>query len=127
MFKDSTEGYLITDLPAIRREFEGRIQQLQTREMKLETLGIFPLPKQALPLMTRKLNHAGLELVINPLFMRSQIPIFADEASTCAYIPAEGTHICRYFYDLWHTDSAGATPGDPILEGFAVLASYAGI
>lgn len=125
--RDKAGGYLIDDIGKIRAEFDGKIQQLNTREMKLDTLGIFPLAKDALPLMSRSLKFEGKDLVINPLFARSQIPIYGDLKSTCAYIPAEGANICRYFHDLWRLDSEPDQESDAVLAGFAILASYAGL
>lgn len=125
--RDSAGGYLIDDIAKIRATFEGKIQQLNTREMKLDTLGVFPLAKDALPLMERTLNFEGKVLVINPLFAKSQIPIYGDQKSTCAYIPAEGANICRYFHDLWRLDTNPDHDNDAVLAGFAILASYAGL
>lgn len=125
--RDSAGGYLIDDIAKIRAEFEGKIQQLNTREMKLDTLGVFPLAKTAQPLMTRTLNFEGKVLVINPLFAKSQIPIYGDQKSTYAYIPSEGANICRYFHDLWRLDTNPDLDNDAVLAGFAILASYAGL
>ncbi len=127
VYRDGAGGYLITDIGKIRAEFEGKIQQLNTREMKLETLGVFPLGEDALPLMARSLPFEGKDLLINPLFAKSQIPIYADQKSTCAYIPPEGANICRYFHDLWRLDAGNAHDNDEVLAGFAILASYAGL
>lgn len=127
--RDSAGGYLIDDIGKIRTQFEGKIQQLNTREMKLDTLGIFPLANDALPLMERSLKFDGKDLVINALFVKSQIPIYGDSKSTCAYIPFEGANICRYFHDLWRLDAGPDQhdENDAVLAGFAILASYAGL
>ncbi|MBL8034343.1 MAG: hypothetical protein JNJ69_11610, partial [Leptospiraceae bacterium] len=98
VYRDASGGYLITNIATIRTEFEGKIQQLSTREMKLETLGVFPLAKDALPLLDKTLSYEGVTLTINPLFRKSQIPLYADAQSGYAYIPAEGANICRYFH-----------------------------
>ena len=127
VFRDSAGGYLIDDIVKIRREFDGKIQQINTREMKLDTLGVFPLASDAMHLMNRSLQFNGKDLIINPLFAKSQIPIYGDAASTYAYIPPEGTNICRYFHDLWRLDADSALDADTVLAGFAILASYAGL
>ncbi|MFO1527474.1 MAG: hypothetical protein U1F16_16000 [Turneriella sp.] len=127
VFRDAAGGYLITDIATIRKNFDGRIQQLNTREMKLDTLGVFPLSKDALPLLEKKVSHAGNDLTIHPLLKNSRIPIYADSASVCAYIPAEGANICRYFHDLWRLDETNLQESEAVLAGFALLASYAGI
>ncbi len=125
--RDAAGGYLINDIARIRAEYDGKIQQLNTREMKLDTLGVFPLAKDALPLMSRKLHFDGKDLSIDPLFAKSQIPIYSDQKSTCAYIPSEGANICRYFHDLWRLDTEPEQDSDAVLAGFAILASYAGL
>lgn len=125
--RDTAGGYLIDDIAKIRAEFEGKIQQLNTREMKLDTLGIFPLAQDALPLMSRTLQYNGKMLSINPLFVKSQIPIFGGTESACVYIPPEGANICRYFHDLWKLDSESEQENDAVFAGFSILASYAGI
>jgi hypothetical protein len=125
IFQDESEGWFLTNLAAIREKFDGKIQQLNTREMKLDTLGEFPLAKNSLPLLQRKLMHEGIELTVNEMFARSHIPIYSDKSGSLAYIPTEGANICRYFYDLWRFEDDIET--DPVIAGFAVLASYAGL
>lgn len=127
VYRDASGGYLIDDIGKIRAEFDGRIQQLNTREMKLDTLGIFPLAKDAIYLLTKSMKYGEKALVINPLFAKSQIPIYADVNSTCAYIPSEGANICRYFHDLWRLDTGNIQDPEAVLAGFAILASYAGL
>lgn len=122
-------AYFIANLGLLKAEFNGRIQQLHTREMKLDTLGIFPLPQNALPLLGADVRYEGNKLAVSPLFLKSQIPIYADAGGKYAYIPAEGANICRYFYELWLPpgDESGDDAHEIVLSGFMVLASYAGI
>lgn len=129
VLKDSAEGYFIEDIKTIKAEFEGKIQQINTREMKLETLGVFPLPTESLPLLKAGHTYAGIKLQVPPLFLQSQIPIYADTAGKYAYIPQAGANICRYFYELWRLSETedNADGDDVLLGGFAVLLSYAGI
>jgi len=132
VFKTPDGGYLIRDTRKVVSANDGRIQKLHTREMKLETLGIFPLPTAALPLLKESVTFEGEKLEVSPLFLRSQIPVFAR--GIFAYIPPEGANICRYFFDLWRLpEEIDETPEDvadadaEVIQGFAILASYAGI
>ena len=129
VFKDAADGYVIANIPRIRAEFNGRVQQLNTREMKLETLGVFPLAITSLPLLKQETEYNGKKLTINPLFARSQIPIYSDAEGKYAFIPPEGANICRYFFELWQLPEAETEPGpdEAVIAGFAILASYAGI
>jgi hypothetical protein len=132
VFEDAANGYFIADIPAIRAEFDGKIQQLHTREMKLDTLGVFPLAKTSLPLLEKIIVFEGRKLFVPALFAKSQIPIFAHagngpEGSQYAYISAEGASICRYFFELWQQDDVETTELETIVQGFAILASYAGL
>lgn len=128
IYLDKAQGFLITNVAQLKERFEGKIQKLQTQEMKLESLGSFPLPKEALPLMTRVLRHEGIDLVVPEILRKSHIPIFADATKQVAYLSAEGKNICRYFFDLWRlTDDIADSENDEILAGFTILASYSGI
>jgi hypothetical protein len=129
IFTAAGGAYLLSDIPALRAEFDGRIQRLNTREMKLDTLGIFPLPQNAIPLLKQTAEYDGKKLEISPIFLKSQIPIYADASGTYGYIPAEGAQICRYFYELWttHEEETSADQHDIVIGGFTILASYAGI
>lgn len=127
LYGDSMHGYAITDVAEIKKQYEGQVQALQTQEMKLDTLGIFPLAKSSIPLLERQLSFEGTLLRVVPLFRNSQIPLFSDESGKQAYIPPEGANICRYIYDLWKLDEIPVSDTDAVLGGFAILASYAGL
>lgn len=127
LYEDASHGYLITDTAAVRSQYEGQIQQLNTREMKLATLGVFPLAEVSLPLLSRTLAYDGVNLTVPELFKSSQIPVFAGAGGKIAYIPAEGANICRYFHDLWKLDEGETDEVTAVISGFAVLASYAGL
>ncbi len=129
IFTAAGGAYLLSDIPALRAEFDGRIQRLNTREMKLDTLGIFPLPQTAVPLLKQTAEYDGKKLEISPILLKSQIPIYADASGKYGYIPAEGAHICRYFYELWAMPDEEVTenPHEIVIAGFTILASYAGI
>ncbi|MBV6494763.1 MAG: hypothetical protein LDLANPLL_02800 [Turneriella sp.] len=127
IFRDDTGAYLITDVERVQAEHEGHIQQLHTREMKLDTLGVFPLAKEALPLLDEKPVLDGTPLVLAALLKKSQIPIFTDSSARMAYIPPAGASICRYFFDLWRRSEAQSEKDeDQVVGGFVVLMSYAG-
>lgn len=127
VYQDSSGGYLITNPAAVRRRFEAAGRDSNTREVKLENLGVFPLAKDALPLLQKELRHAETTLTILPLLRKSQIPLFSSADAQLVYIPAAGCAICRYFHELWTSDSELSEAADPVLSGFAVLASYAGL
>lgn len=125
--RDATNGYLIHNVAATRSAFDGSIQQINTREMKLTSLGVFPLQSDAIHLLSEKVTYLGSELSVPPIFKDSHIPIFAAQGSNTAYIPPAGANICRYFNELWRTDEAEVDADHEVLSGFAILASYAGL
>jgi hypothetical protein len=127
VFVDSSGGYLITNPAAVRRRFETTGRDSNTREIKLENLGVFPLSKDALPLLQKELTHNGVALSILPLLKKSQIPLFSSADAQIVYIPPAGCAICRYFHELWTSETEPSEAVDPVLSGFAVLASYAGL
>lgn len=127
LYEDSAHGYVITDIGTVKKQYEGQVQALQTQEMKLDTLGVFPLAKPSLPLLEKELSFGGTSLTVIPLFRKSQIPLFSDASGKQAYIPSEGANICRYIYDLWKLDEEPVSDTDAVLGGFAILASYAGL
>ncbi|MFZ5627501.1 MAG: hypothetical protein ACOY5B_00115 [Spirochaetota bacterium] len=127
VFVDSSGGYLITNPAAVRRRFEAAGRDSNTREIKLENLGVFPLAQDALPLLQKELLHNGKALTILPLLRKSQIPLFSSPDAQLVYIPAAGCAICRYFHELWTSDGELTDSADHVLSGFAVLASYAGL
>jgi hypothetical protein len=125
--RDTASGYFIHDVTKARAAFEGNIQQLNTREMKLTSLGVFPLQSDALHLLAEKVTYEGKTLEVPAIFRDSQIPIFAAPGSNVAYISPAGANICRYFHELWRTDDAEVEADREVLSGFAILASYAGL
>lgn len=129
IFNAPGNAYFICDLALLKTEYNGRIQQLNTREMKLDTLGVFPLPKAALPLLDTAVRYENHRLEISPLFVKSQIPIYSEPTGRYAYIPAEGANICRYFYELWlpTEEESNEDTHETVIAGFMILASYAGI
>lgn len=127
VYADSSGGYLITNPSAVRRRFEASGRETNTREIKLENLGVFPLASDALPLLQKELRHDGTVLSILPLLRKSQIPLFSSADAQLVYIPAAGCAICRYFHELWSSEGEIADSADPVLSGFAVIASYAGL
>ncbi|GAB4442470.1 MAG: hypothetical protein OHK0011_24870 [Turneriella sp.] len=127
VFLDSSGGYLITNPAAVRRRFETTGRESNTREIKLENLGVFPLSRDALPILQKELVHDGVKLSILPLLKKSQIPLFSSADAQLVYIPPAGCAICRYFHELWTNDAEQDKAVDPVLSGFAVLASYAGL
>lgn len=124
VFQDKSNGYLLTNLSAVRQRYERQGEILTTKEIKLDNLGVFPLAKSSLPLLERELEFHGKILRVVPLLRQSQIPIFSSADAQIIYIPPEAAAICRYFHELWHSDHSTET--DPVLSGFAVIASYAG-
>ena len=127
VYQDSSGGYLLTNPGAVRRRFEAAGRDSSTREIKLENLGVFPLAGDALPLLQKELQHDGKQLSILPLLKKSQIPLFSSPDAQLVYIPPAGCAICRYFHELWTSDSDETETTDTVLSGFAVLASYAGL
>lgn len=129
VFQDTAGGYVIDDVNAVKTVFSGHLHQLNTQEMKLDTLGVFPLANASLPLLDQTMTYKGKKLEITPLLKKSRIPIYGGGAANCAYIPPEGASICRYFYELWHTanDENAVSDHEEVAAGFAILASYAGI
>lgn len=127
VYQDTIGGYLITDTRAMRRNLNTPELDLHTREMRLDNLGIFPLAKNSLSLLERTLTWEDKKMHIEPLLKKSQIPIFTTEDHVAAYIPPEACAICRYFYELWTSSEKPTSEVDPVLAGFAILASYAGI
>jgi hypothetical protein len=125
--RDATNGYLIHDVAATRTAFNGSIQQINTREMKLTSLGVFPLQDDALHLLSENITYLGAKLSVPTIFRESNIPIFAAQGSNTAYISPAGANICRYFYELWRTDEGEIDADHEVLSGFAILASYAGL
>lgn len=124
IFQDNSNGYLLTNPAAVRQQYENHGETLATQEIKLDNLGVFPLAKASLPLLNRELQFNGQILRVVPLLRQSQIPIFSSSDAQVIYIPPEGAAICRYFHELWRSDHAEEQ--DPVLSGFAVIASYAG-
>ncbi len=124
--RDGAAGYLIHNIAEARVAFDGAIQQLNTREMKLTSLGVFPLQKEAMPLLAETVIIDGKKLTVPPIFKESQIPVFAAAELNIAYISPAGASICRYFYELWRTNDTEIDPDQQVLSGFAILASYAG-
>jgi len=125
---DTSKGVLISEIAALKTRFEGKIQKLNTQEVKLDSLGSFPLPKEAKGLLEATVTQGGLTLAVPEILKKSQIPIFTDPDRKLAFISAEGKSICRYFFDLWRLDSEeDLSENDEILAGFTILASYAGI
>lgn len=129
VLQDAAGGYVIDDIHAVKTAFTGHLHQLNTQEMKLDTLGVFPLPNTSLPLLDQTITYKGKKLEITPLLKKSRIPVYGDGAANYAYIPPEGASICRYFYELWHTANEDTRVSDheEVAAGFAILASYAGI
>lgn len=127
VYRDSSGGYLLTNPQSVRRRFETAGRDSSTREIKLENLGVFPLGLDALPLLQKELQHDGKKLTIVPLLKKSQIPLFSSADAQLVYIPPAGCAICRYFHELWTTNSDETETTDTVLSGFAVLASYAGL
>jgi len=126
VYQDSSGGYLLTNPGAVRRRFEAGGRDSNTREIKLENLGVFPLAGDALPLLQKELQHDGKQLSILPLLKKSQIPLFSSADAQLVYIPPAACAICRYFHELWDSDSEETETADTVLSGFAILASYAG-
>ena len=124
--RDAASGYWIHNVAEARVAFDGAIQQLNTREMKLTSLGVFPLQSEAMPLLSETVSIEGKILTVPPIFKESQIPVFAAAAHNVAYISPAGASICRYFYELWRTSDTEIDPDEQVLSGFAILASYAG-
>lgn len=127
VFVDGSGGYLITNPAAVRQRFEPAGRDSNTREIKLENLGVFPLAKDALPLLQKQLQHDGRTLTVLPLLRKSQIPLFSSPDAAIVYVPAAACAICRYFHELWTNDNEPGEQAEPVLSGFAVLASYAGL
>lgn len=125
--RDAANGYIIHDIAQARSAFEGNIQQLNTREMKLTSLGVFPLQSDAMHLLSESVFCEGKSLAVPTIFKDSQIPVFAAPGANIAYVPAAGANICRYFHELWRTDEAEIDADSEVLSGFAILASYAGL
>jgi hypothetical protein len=127
VYQDNSGGFFITDPDAIRQRFMGSGPGSGTREIKLQNLGVFPLAADQLPLLQRELEYEGSRLAIPALLKESQIPLFSSTDGQLVYIPPAACAICRYFHELWQTGTDDAAGFVPVLSGFAVLASYAGI
>jgi hypothetical protein len=127
VFQDDSGGYFITNPAAVRRRFPADGYDSNTHEVKLENLGIFPLAKDALPLLQKVLMHDGITLTILPLLQKSQIPLFSSADGHLVYIPPAACAICRYFHELWNGNNEQTDAVVPVLSGFSVLASYAGL
>ncbi len=125
--RDAANGYVIHDITAARAAFDGSIQQINTREMKLTSLGVFPLQSDALHLLSEEVTYLGKKLIVPAIFKDSQIPIFAAPGSNTAYVSPAGANICRYFHELWRTEEVDVDADREVLSGFAILASYAGL
>ncbi|AFM14588.1 hypothetical protein [Turneriella parva] len=125
--RDASAGYVIHDIAAARTAFDGAIQQLNTREMKLDSLGVFPLQKDAQHLLDETVSLEGKMLKVPPIFRESHIPIFATAGQNIAYISPAGANICRYFHELWRMHETELDADQEVFSGFAILTSYAGL
>lgn len=125
--RDSAAGYFINNIAQARSAFDGTIQQLNTREMKLTSLGVFPLQNESLHLLNETVTFDGKTLSVPSIFKESNIPVFAATGHNIAYISPAGASICRYFHELWRMSETELDADQEVLSGFAVLASYAGL
>ena len=119
-------GLLISDIAALKQRFQPDIQSnLQTKEIKLSDLGVFPLPDETKTLLRESLSFDGKVMHIPEILLRSQIPVFFD-GKNAAYIPAAVIGICRYFDEMWHETNEQEMLVS-VLRGFSLLAAFAGI
>lgn len=129
IYQDKAGGLLIINPHAVKKQYEKMVQSLNTEEVQLANLGVFPLAKASLALLARTLTYDKKELTIEPLLQKSQIPLYSTKDRQIVYIPPEGLAICRYFHELWATETNAESENeiDTALSGFTLLASFAGI
>ena len=100
IFGSSHEWYLTG------KSFNDFVQskKLNTREIHLKDLGLFPLAEDDENLLRKKLQdkNTGLELSVPDLLQKSHIPVFySSTGSQSVYIPEPGLAVCRYFGQMW--------------------------